>query len=340
MIYKSRLTEHYFLPKISIIMAKFEHISEPPSGSALEKPEKEFLYEEQITAKDIERMAFDIAEELRGKFKGASEEEKKVILIHALNDDAIMYKCANSFFPEGMREITAEVRENIKLFDIAQNTLARIRDDIIDRLQSWSMRPDYEFLEDVHFSSKEYAIGLVKLEGDKLFKMQQQEYPLREAEQVRARKEAMQVLIELQKDPNQTDPARHFIAQVHEADIENNDEVIMNSLDVVTINKFLDENQEDPKKAKQGLEAILDCLKGSKYLSDNDLIIGDLHLDNLSMDNNTGRGKIVDLKCLYKKGVFLEKRRIRDDVRPPSTYGATEKNEVLFQFGMALNLFL
>ena len=331
-------------------MAKFEHINEPSEGSALEKPEKLFLtgktedgeeVKEYITSEDIDRMAYDIAEELRRAFEGASLEEKKVIIINSLCDDAIMDRCSESFFPDSFYDIASENREELKLFDIAQNALARIRDDIIERLQSWSTRSDYEFLKDVHFSSEYYSNGLAKLEGDKLLKDHKREHPLRRIDHVEARKEAMEILVKLQADPNQTDPARHFIARVHDADIGFYDEIIMNELDVTSIRGYLDvDSRKDPKEIKQTWFAFLDCMKGAKYLADNGLIIGDLHLGNLTIDNNTGRGKLIDFKSLYKKGIELEGRRFWPSILPEFFKEVTDDTEVVHQLGRSMKIFL
>ncbi|HSR89244.1 MAG TPA: hypothetical protein VLK22_02470 [Candidatus Udaeobacter sp.] len=122
-------------------------------------------------------------------------------------------------------------------------------------------------------------------------------------------------------------------------------QAIYEKLNLQTLDKYLEGSEKTKEVFLTTLKVIKDCLAGAAYLSEKDLVLQDIKLDNLGLviEDGKEKGILFDIEGVVMKDDFLPVRLapINDDSYIPPEWKSdgsmvTEEAEMTFQFGVCL----
>ena len=282
--------------------------------------EDPFINEDAVTDELINEMVEQIKDDY---VKDFSIEERRVKLVENLSIDHI------AKFLERQR---IKLRDDNNLAGQVQEVLQRIRKRLIFKLL---IDPEIDE-RDVYFIAEDKTKKSYEFEYPKEYDLEGENY-YREFNPVShgaAREKALNKLMPILKER----PCPYVLRLKEFTEGSR----IVKRKNMTDLRRLLLRKEEmDKNGMKFFLKYLLDAIKGTDFLSDNGLVLEDLHLENIGIDQEKDVGVLFDYDCLYLKGEMLKGRRVHYKHMPPESKSTkvetpTTEAEMVYQLGVCL----
>ncbi|MBI5221452.1 MAG: hypothetical protein HY979_01460 [Candidatus Magasanikbacteria bacterium] len=261
---------------------------------------RDFLSKDYITAESLKKYAQEIARKINSV---QSPGEQRIVLIDLLSDNLVLNFIEKStklsdFSPEENEDIKKMSLDAVNL--IKKRIIFELKPLIDDDLYLF-VKKEFEKIEG-HFNEKILLTG-----GDSKTKFLKSTFLEHGgAETIRQSLQKLTTAFAKLKDPENEMP---FVQKpvIIDAPVFERGKVTHTSVgkDLITIEEIFEQiyNPDQNKEAVcEALLAIVDCLRGAKFLADNGLTLTDISTittgKNLGMDNKTKKGILFDLDGL------------------------------------------